>query len=370
MAFHLEEFTKNKSKFDFQISILTFNIFSTSSFERFYNYFVVIYNLICFPLILLHLITAFDGEINENIMTTNLYMFGMLLYFLKISLGSYRRKEILELFKKICELFNIKETDEDLQKILLERLKNSLKLWRVCTKWGLRMVFLSTSIFGLSTRYNEQIGLIVDIPRTNITSPLLIESLRSVQVAHIILMGHYFISVELAILFLGIPIATEIDILEDYIRIANEKIKTTPNFFKKIIKMHCNVLGDINLLNETFSEMTFIQFFSSIVSFLIAFLFLRKDTENIENYFLCLCALMQLLPLCLLGEFIRYKTDKLSDTLYLTNWYELSLKDQKVFLIILGMAQREYGLKAAGMYDVNLNTFIQVCHEFKFLFSV
>ncbi|XP_055692274.1 odorant receptor 4-like [Lutzomyia longipalpis] len=287
-------------------------------------------------------------------------MFGTLLYFIKISLGSYRRKEILELFKKICELFNIEETDEDLQKILVERLKNSLKLWKVCTKWGLRTGVLSISIFGLSMRFNEKIGLIIDIPRTNITSPLLIEGLRSIPTLHAMLTGHYFMTIELAILCLGIPIATEIDILEDYIRISNDKIKTTPNFFKKIIKMHCNVLGDVNLLNETFSEMTFIQFFSSIVFFLIVFLFLRKGTENIDGYLLCLCALMQLLPLCLLGEFIRYKTDKLSDTLYLTNWYELSLKDQKVFLIILGMAQREYGLKAAGMYEVNLSTFIQI----------
>ncbi|XP_055691283.1 uncharacterized protein LOC129794552 [Lutzomyia longipalpis] len=87
---------------------------------------------------------------------------------------------------------------------------------------------------------------------------------------------------------------------------------------------------------------------------------------GLGNYLMIICGGGLALPLCVLGEFIRVKTDKLSDTFYLTNWYDLSLKDQKTFLIVLGMVQREYGLKAAGMYDVNLYTFVQI---FKIAFS-
>uniref|UniRef100_A0A7G3ALR9 Putative odorant receptor 83c n=1 Tax=Lutzomyia longipalpis TaxID=7200 RepID=A0A7G3ALR9_LUTLO len=293
-------------------------------------------------------------------MNSILYAIGMFLYLIKSTFGAYQRKKIHELREKIDNLFNTKEADGDLQEILEERLKYSVNIWKLCTRWGLRLVFLCTLIYGLKMRLNTKIGLIVDIPFTNITSPVRKEALLCVQAALIVLMGYVFITMELAVLFLGVPIASEMNILEDFIRISNEKFKLTPNFFRQLIEKHCNVFGNVNLLNEAFSEMTFIQFFSSIVVFLVAFLFLRKNTEQIENYMLCLCALMQLLPLCLLGQYIKVKTDKLSDTLYLINWYELSLKDQKTFLIILGMAQREYGLKAAGMYEVNLNTFIQV----------
>ncbi|GAB0099556.1 hypothetical protein DMENIID0001_154360 [Sergentomyia squamirostris] len=57
---------------------------------------------------------------------------------------------------------------------------------------------------------------------------------------------------------------------------------------------------------------------------------------------------------------IKIKSEKLSEAFYEVNWYELSLKDQKAFLVILGTAQRQYGLKAAGMYVVDIYAFFQI----------
>ncbi|GAB0099559.1 Odorant receptor [Sergentomyia squamirostris] len=57
---------------------------------------------------------------------------------------------------------------------------------------------------------------------------------------------------------------------------------------------------------------------------------------------------------------IKIKSEKLSEAFYDVNWYNLNLKDQKTFLIILGMTQRQYGLKAAGMYVVDIYAFIQI----------
>ncbi|XP_055685253.1 odorant receptor 13a-like [Lutzomyia longipalpis] len=84
-----------------------------------------------------------------------------------------------------------------------------------------------------------------------------------------------------------------------------------------------------------------------------------KNSGDVLNYMVLVTGTMLSLHICILGEFIRLKSENLSDTLYQTNWYELSLKDQKIFLTTLGMTQRVYGLKAAGMYDVNLYTFIE-----------
>uniref|UniRef100_A0A7G3AK31 Odorant receptor n=1 Tax=Lutzomyia longipalpis TaxID=7200 RepID=A0A7G3AK31_LUTLO len=369
MAVQLEEFTKNKPLIDFQISVLTFNVFSGPPKERLYIGFIGFFSLIVFLLVSTHLLNTFNGEINDNIMTSILHIMGTCLFCLKTFVGWYRRKEIHELRREIEDLLKVNETDEDLQRIVTERMKDSLKLWKLCTRWGIRLVCLCALTYAIMARFNPKIGLIMDIPYTNITSSVLKEVLHDIPSVLIISMGPIFISIELAVLFLGIPIVSEIDILENYLKVYNEKIKTTPHFMSKLIEKHCKVLRNVNLLNVTFSEMTFIQFFASIIIFLVVFLSVRKNSDQIEYYMLCVAGQMQLLPFCLLGQYIKVKTDKLSDTLYLTNWYELSLKDQKTFLIILGMAQREYGLKAAGMYEVNLNTFVKVCLINPFQFS-
>ncbi|XP_059616104.1 odorant receptor 33b-like [Phlebotomus argentipes] len=75
---------------------------------------------------------------------------------------------------------------------------------------------------------------------------------------------------------------------------------------------------------------------------------------------MCTSGIFQILLLCLFGELLKMKTERLSEILYLTNWYELHAKDQKAFLLVLAMSQKDFGLRAAGMYDVNLNAFVQI----------
>uniref|UniRef100_A0A240SXW8 Odorant receptor n=2 Tax=Lutzomyia longipalpis TaxID=7200 RepID=A0A240SXW8_LUTLO len=168
------------------------------------------------------------------------------------------------------------------------------------------------------------------------------------------------ISLDVGIIFLGVQVIAELNILSNYMKLLNEKIKTDPKFLRKIIKRHCSLIENLNLLNDIISETSILKLILTCTTILFGITFLITYTRGIANYIIIVCGGGLGLTICILGEFIRIKTDKLSDTFYLTNWYELNLKDQKTFLIILGMAQREYGLRAAGMYDINLYTFLQV----------
>ncbi|GAB0099562.1 hypothetical protein DMENIID0001_154450 [Sergentomyia squamirostris] len=161
-------------------------------------------------------------------------------------------------------------------------------------------------------------------------------------------------------IFIGLEIMASLDILNDYIKLLNEKIKTNSNFFKTILKRHCKVINQINLLNEAVYEISFIQMIISTLILILIFVFIRKDTTQISAYTTCLCGMTQIFILCIFGEMIKIKSEKLSDAFYEVNWYELSLKDQRTFLIILGMAQRKYGLKAAGMYNVDIYAFVKI----------
>uniref|UniRef100_A0A7G3B8D4 Odorant receptor n=1 Tax=Lutzomyia longipalpis TaxID=7200 RepID=A0A7G3B8D4_LUTLO len=165
---------------------------------------------------------------------------------------------------------------------------------------------------------------------------------------------------ETGIIFLCLQVIAEITILNEYLMLLNDKIKTDPKFFTKIIKKHCSVIENINLLNDIISETSSLQFVFIFTTLLMGFTFVLKYKMGIVNYFIILCGAVLGLPICILGEFIKIKTENLSNTFYQTYWYELSLKDQKIFLIILGMAQREYGIKAARMYEIKLYIFVQV----------
>uniref|UniRef100_A0A240SXW1 Odorant receptor n=2 Tax=Lutzomyia longipalpis TaxID=7200 RepID=A0A240SXW1_LUTLO len=186
------------------------------------------------------------------------------------------------------------------------------------------------------------------------------EALHVLQGAMLCVTAFATISLDLGITFMGLQIIAQLNILNDYKKLMNDKIKTDPKFLNKIIQKHCSVIENVNLLSEITSETSFLQLILTCVAMLFGFTFSIKYTMDLANYIMIICGAALSLPICILGEFIRLKSEELSKTLYLTNWYELSLKDQKMFLIVLGMAQREYGLKAAGMYDVNLYTFVQV----------
>uniref|UniRef100_A0A240SXT0 Odorant receptor n=1 Tax=Lutzomyia longipalpis TaxID=7200 RepID=A0A240SXT0_LUTLO len=186
------------------------------------------------------------------------------------------------------------------------------------------------------------------------------ELLHVIQGVLYINMGYTLIILDVGIIFLGLQVIAELNILNNYMMLLNEKIKTESKFLRKIIKRHCSLIENLNLLNDIISETSILKLILTCATLLFGMTFMIIYAKGFANYLIIICGGGLGLSLCVLGEFIRVKTEKLSDTFYLTNWYELSLKDQKIFLIIQGMAQREYGLKAAGMYEVNLFTFVQV----------
>ncbi|XP_059619965.1 odorant receptor 33c-like [Phlebotomus argentipes] len=149
-----------------------------------------------------------------------------------------------------------------------------------------------------------------------------------------------------------IHLMAELSILDEYNKLSVDKIKTKSEFFKTIIEKHCKVIKHINIYNEALNEMSLIQFFSSTCILLFMFVYARKENDKIATYIMLPCVLVQIFALCFFGELMKVKMDKLSINLYQTNWYELSLKEQKVFLLILAMMQRQYGLKAAGIVSM------------------
>ncbi|GAB0099560.1 Odorant receptor [Sergentomyia squamirostris] len=285
---------------------------------------------------------------------------GITQYPLKSFCGMIKRKTFYKSLEEIEESYRDEEDDEELNRIAEKHLIDGLRIWKHAYIWLIRLFAVGGFIACLHFRVSKAIGLVMDWSFLPDDSIFWNEISYFFQFIIILTAAFSCVTADMTTLYIGQEIMASLDILTDYIKLINEKIKTNPNVWKIILKRHCKLIEKINLLNEAVYEISFIQIVITTLELLLVFVFIRKETTEISGYTSCLCMMLQVFPLCVFGEMIKIKSEKLSEAFYEVNWYELSLKDQKTFLIILGMAQRQYGLKAAGMYNVDIYAFIKI----------
>uniref|UniRef100_A0A240SYG1 Odorant receptor n=1 Tax=Phlebotomus papatasi TaxID=29031 RepID=A0A240SYG1_PHLPP len=356
MSEQLTMFAKEKSLVEYHLSILTFSVTSGPLKNRLSIILGVIAIALCTVMIICHLKRS-SGDVDLNYMMALLATAGFSEYLMKCVCGIYKSKEFWKLFEEIEHLYQDEESDEELTTVLAKHLKKSMEICNICYIWIDRIYIASGAMASIQLRLDDNI--IIELPFIS-TDDSFKDFLYVFQTCLIIVGILYMSKQDKALVFVGVHIIAELYILHNYMKLLNEKINILPNFLKTIISKHCNAIENIKLLNKSLYEIAFVQFSFSTVILLINLMFMRNVASEIACYLIFTCGILQVFPLCLFGEFIKMKTEKLSETLYLTNWYDLSLKDQKTFLIILTMAHREYGLKAAGLYDVNVYAFVQI----------
>ncbi|GAB0091352.1 Odorant receptor [Sergentomyia squamirostris] len=356
----LELFNQAKPIIELQSSFTTFRVTSGVWKNRFWISISMIVVLLGTFLTLNHLMATFDSEINMNIMMSSLAFIGISQYPLKLLCGLIKRETFYKSLEEIENSYFAQEDDEELNKISEKHLVNGLKVWNLVFIWIIRLFTVGIILISLQFRFTKTIGLIMDLSFLPKDSIFWNEIAYFFQFLVLLILALCSGTADMTAIFIGLDIMASLDTLYDYICLINEKIKTDVDFFKIILKRHCKVIDKINLLNEAVYQISFIQMIVSTLGLLLIFVFIRKETMQISGYTSCFCTMLQILPLCVFGEMIKIKTEKLSNAFYDVNWYELSLKDQKTFLNILGMAQRQYVLKAAGMYTVDIYAFYRI----------
>uniref|UniRef100_A0A240SXP5 Odorant receptor n=1 Tax=Lutzomyia longipalpis TaxID=7200 RepID=A0A240SXP5_LUTLO len=359
MSPQLEEFNRAKPKVDFLIALLTMNVVSGPPNDRFFLQFLALSNRIYFFCLFIHLINT-KFELNFNTLITFLSFGAVVGYGFRSFVGLIKREEFQQFLLNFENLYEEQEEDEELEQILKNHLVVSLKFFEFFNKWGIIFFCTGAVLCSIYFRFNEDYGLMYELPFIASDNVMWKNFLFILQGFFYVFLAITTILLDLGIFFLGLQVIAELNILSDYMKLLNEKIKAQPKFLRNIIRRHCSAIENLNILSGIISETAILQLFLAFVALCIGMMFLITYSTDIGNYIIIICGGSLGLPICVLGEIIKNKTDDLSDILYLTNWYEFSLKDQKMFLIVLGMAQREYGLKAAGMYDVNFYTFIQI----------
>uniref|UniRef100_A0A240SXT7 Odorant receptor n=1 Tax=Lutzomyia longipalpis TaxID=7200 RepID=A0A240SXT7_LUTLO len=359
MSLQMEEFIKAKPRIDFLMSHLTLNAIPGSRKNCFVIYLLALLNGFFISFVLLHLMNV-NFQINFNTLITFLTISVISGYGFRICVGFLKKDMIKTLLQNIKELFEVQEDDEELSEVLKKHLMGSMRIFAFCNRWGTNMYIFAGVMCGFYFRYNEDYGFMYELPFIVSDNMLWKEFLYILQGFFYITVATTMIFLDIGIVYLGLQVIAEFNILSDYMKLLNEKFKSEPKFLSKIIIRHFSVFQNVNLLSDIISETSFLQLVFSFISLLFGFTFIIEYATGLGNYIIVLCGGGLAVPICILGEFIRARADQLPDTFYQTNWYEISLKDQKTFLIILGMAQREYGLKAAGMYDINIYTFFRI----------
>uniref|UniRef100_A0A3F2ZEL6 Uncharacterized protein n=1 Tax=Phlebotomus papatasi TaxID=29031 RepID=A0A3F2ZEL6_PHLPP len=308
---------------------------------------------------LIHLACKFEGQLTTNFLMSQILFLASLQIILKTLWMWYNRDNLLKLLDKTKSLYTDCENEEIcvIAEINLKKLSN---FWIVCFKIASASVYITCVLLAICNALKGEDGILITIPFIPINFRGYLEFRLLIQTT---LIGFGCVSViyiDLMIVFFGIEIMAASNILFDYISLHKDAIQEYPDDLKIITERFCKLVDNIKLFNSVISFSSFLQFITSAFLSFSAFFIIRLCPENPIGYFTCFCIVIQLFLPCFFGEFIKIRLERLSTTLYLTNWYDLKLKDQKSFLIILGMIQKEYGLKAAGLYDINIYTFIQI----------
>uniref|UniRef100_A0A3F2ZEQ0 Odorant receptor n=1 Tax=Phlebotomus papatasi TaxID=29031 RepID=A0A3F2ZEQ0_PHLPP len=356
---NLEIFNKIKPKLEFAIAIATFYVTSKS----FWQYILIktpfVSTALCLISTTLNIANTFEGRFTGNLAMSLLFCSGSLQVLSFTFFMRYHRNNILELLDKVKSLHSNFENKE-LHSIAENTLTKFSNIWETCYKLRKTLVTLSVICFTIINTIKRQSGVITQLPLFPINYPYYTQIMLLVQFIFISLLAVSIFYTGICIAFFGFEIMAASDILYDYISANKDRIQKDPDFLKIITIRHCEIVDTVKRFNKIISLTNLVQFVTSALLSFAIFFFVRLNPKNPVGYILALGILFQLFLPCLFGEYIKIKMERLSTTLYLTNWPDLKLKDQKSFVIVLGMIQREYGLRAAEMYDVNIYTFIEI----------
>ncbi|GAB0099923.1 hypothetical protein DMENIID0001_158250 [Sergentomyia squamirostris] len=72
------------------------------------------------------------------------------------------------------------------------------------------------------------------------------------------------------------------------------------------------------------------------------------------------CVTFQVFIVCLVGQVLEQKSEDIYNEFCQINWHDFPINEQKFFAFCLQMAQRNYGIRAGGMYNINMMMFLQI----------
>ncbi|XP_055684848.1 odorant receptor 4-like [Lutzomyia longipalpis] len=137
--------------------------------------------------------------------------------------------------------------------------------------------------------------------------------------------------------------------------------KQAPIILKSILQLHLAITEKAQLLTSSFWHIYFHKLFTiTLYLCTILFIFQSADTSLIVPVIIFMLMIAQTFILCYFGQIIRNSSEAISDTIYMTKWYEMSVGDQKDLLMLMRRFHYPINVETFGFGKISLFTFIQI----------
>ncbi|XP_059608005.1 odorant receptor 85b-like [Phlebotomus argentipes] len=299
-------------------------------------------------------------------------VFLTLLYFMtavgivQMLIKSYISTYLHEHYMKLIAWMKSQYTEVKVQGLMREIVERNL---HAAFKQSRMIILMYIGVFGMAPLgymatviLRQGLHAVIIIPFISYDHPSAKLIYYSVEFPYTLLAGILSGVGDSTTIIAGIHIMKAVDTINDLIRLLDDKDKANqcPNILIVIYKKHSEIIKMLSTLNEIMYLISLIQLFTSTFMFLVLFTSARTQPMEMVFYLFQLCVISQLFLLCAFGEVIFSKTQVIFTQLYLTKWYDMSLSNQKAILMMMRMSEAPYGLKAGGMFDINMYTFIQI----------
>ncbi|CAH1135205.1 unnamed protein product [Ceutorhynchus assimilis] len=154
-----------------------------------------------------------------------------------------------------------------------------------------------------------------------------------------------------------------LDNIEDEVEV---KIKNCAIYYEEVINY-------VSMIEKTFSYGIFVQFLCSAIVFCLTGFQLTLVVSHTQFALMAIyfsCMMCQLVLYCWYGHQLIEESDSVTNACYAVKWEEMGVKEQKMLMIIMERAKRPIGIKAAGMFGLNLSTLMKILRSSYSYFAV
>ncbi|XP_018047594.1 PREDICTED: odorant receptor 4-like [Atta colombica] len=164
-------------------------------------------------------------------------------------------------------------------------------------------------------------------------------------------------------------VSGQIDIMCQGLREISTTQKSHPSAMRSLIEMHQRIISLSKNIDNFFSFVALIQFvWNTIVICSIGIMImisLSTDVEGksgllIQSIVPYIAVTLEAFVFCFAGEYLSTKSKSISDAAYETLWYDLSISECRILLLIIVRSQKRLTITAGKIMDLTLEGFTSV----------
>ncbi|GAB0096841.1 hypothetical protein DMENIID0001_124090 [Sergentomyia squamirostris] len=280
-----------------------------------------------------------------------------------VSLKNYKKfQEILIFMEDLRE--SLKERD-NLSYIRCQNLEKSLKF----SVFFVRTFFTSSVIIGIMLFLyhcylrNFSSPLMYNIPFLHEESLLYRPTHLVIQFISFLTIVTVGIGLDFVLVIIVGYLDGELMSIASLITELNRSSRTNPEatkFLKRIHSLHVRVLNVLTNLREIYWHLSVHIILSNFIFICLNLYVVRFLVLSAPTVLTFFNGCFQLFILSYISQILLDKTEQVAYSLYQTTWYEMDIKNQKIFLQILQASQIQRGIEAGGLTIISINTFVQV----------